>query len=92
MGFKISPFEAFDRAERIHDKFNRRNKTEKTKIPTLAEQLAALEAQEEKARQERLRKMDEAKNEKHFSPLYEAKFKAEQAQKQNENDKSKIKR
>jgi hypothetical protein len=36
---------------------------------------------EDKARQERLRKVEEAKNEKRFSPLYEAKFKSEQNKK-----------
>jgi hypothetical protein len=80
MSFKISPFEAFNRAERIHDKFNRRNPTSKSKLPTLEEQLRALDELEEKRRQERLKKMEEEKNEKRFSPLYDAKFKSEQAQ------------
>jgi hypothetical protein len=80
MGFKISPFEAFNRAERIHDKVNRRNPTSNSKLPTLEEQLRALDEMEDKARQERLRKMEESKNEKRFSPLYEAKFRAEQSQ------------
>jgi len=80
MGFKISPFEAFNRAERIHDKVNRRNPTKSNKLPTLEEQLRMLDEQEEKARQERLRKAEEAKNEKRFSPLYDAKFKSEQSQ------------
>jgi len=81
MGFKISPFEAFNRAERIHDKFNRRNPTSSNKLPTLEEQLRALDEMEEKARQERLRKAEEAKNEKRFAPLYDAKFKSEQNKK-----------
>jgi len=81
MGFKISPFEAFNRAERQHDKFNRRNPTSKSKLPTLEEQLRALDEMEEKARQERLKRMEEEKNEKRFSPLYEAKFKSEQNKK-----------
>lgn len=77
MGFKISPFEAFNRAERQHDKFNRRNPSQQSKLPTLEEQLKMLEDLEEKARQDRLKKMEETKGEKRFSPLYEAKFKSE---------------
>lgn len=79
MGFKISPFEAFNRAERQHDKFNRRNPSQQSKLPTLEEQLKMLEDLEEKARQDRLKKMEETKNEKRFSPLYEAKFKSEKS-------------
>ena len=81
MGFKISPFEAFNKAERQHDSFNRKNPTKSNKLPTLEEQLRVLDEMEQKARQERLRKMEESKNEKRFSPLYEAKFKSEQNKK-----------
>jgi hypothetical protein len=91
MGFKISPFDAYDRAERQHDKYNRKNKTSNTKLPTLEEQLRWADELTEKARQERLKKSEEAASTKRFSPMYDAKFKAEQAelQKQKKNEKNK---
>lgn len=77
MGFKISPFEAFARAERQHDKYNRRNPTSKSKIPTLAEQLAEIEKMEREAK-ERARQQREEDNKPRFSPLYDAKRAADQ--------------
>ena len=56
------------------------NPTKQTKLPTLEEQLRALDELEEKQRQERLQKLEEQRNEKRFSPMFEAKFKAEQSQ------------
>ena len=79
MGFKTCAQDEFDRAMRKFDKLNRQNQSN-SKLPTLEEQLRALDEMEDKARQERLRKMEEEKNEKRFSPLYEAKFRAEQSQ------------
>ena len=79
MGFKTCSQDEFDKAIRNFDKFNRKNKSTENKLPTLAEQLAALDVLEEKQRQERLKKAEEQKNEKRFSPLYEAKLKSEQS-------------
>jgi hypothetical protein len=88
MAFKISPQDAFARAERMNDKFNRKNKTNKFKEPTLEEQIAKMNALDEKNRQERLRKREEEENKKHFSPMYEAKFNYEQSLK-NKDEKNK---
>lgn len=88
MGFKISPQDAFARAERMNDKFNRKNKTNKFKEPTLEEQIAKMNALDEKNRQERLRKREEEENKKYFSPMYEAKFNYEQSLK-NKDEKNK---
>jgi hypothetical protein len=59
MGFRISPFDAYERAERQHDKFNRKNKTQQNKLPTLEEQLRWADELEGKARQARLKKAEE---------------------------------
>ena len=80
MGFKTCAQDEFDRAMRKFDKLNRQNQSN-SKLPTLEEQLRMLDEMEDKARQERLRKMEESKNEKRFSPLYDAKFKSEQIKK-----------
>lgn len=82
MAFKISPFDAYARAERMNDKFNRKNKTNKYKEPTLEEQLKWADELEEKARKERMKKKQEEDNTKHFSPMYDAKFKYEQSLKE----------
>ncbi len=82
MGFKISPQDAFARAERQHEKFNRKNKTIKHKELTLEEQIAKMDALDEKNRQERLKKREEEESKKYFSPMYEAKFKYEQSLKE----------
>jgi hypothetical protein len=76
MGFKISPQDAFERAERQHDKFNKRNKTESNKLPTLSEQIEAFERLEEENRRKRMEKRAE-ESAPRFSPLYDAKFKSE---------------
>jgi hypothetical protein len=89
MGFKISPFDAYERAERQHDKYNRKNKTPNAKLPTLEEQIQRADELEGRARQARLEKAAEESNKKHFAPLYDAKLKYEQSQKRNnEKDKS----
>jgi hypothetical protein len=91
MGFKISPQDAYERAERQHDKFNRKNKTQQNKLPTLEEQLRWADELEDKARQARLKKAEEEANKKYFAPMYDAKLKAEQheIQKQKQNEKNK---
>ena len=79
MGFKISPQDAFARAERQNDSFNRKNKTNRHKEMTLEEQLRWADQLEEKARKERIKKKEEEENTKYFSPMYEAKFLYEQS-------------
>jgi hypothetical protein len=76
MGFKISPQDAFERAERQHDKFNKHNKTVNNKLPTLAEQIEAFDRLEEENRKKRMEKRTE-ESAPRFSPLYDAKFKSE---------------
>jgi hypothetical protein len=66
----------FDRAMRKFDKINRQNKTQNRTL-TLAEQIAQLDALEEKQRQERLKAREENTRPR-FSPLYGAKFASEQ--------------
>ena len=79
MGFKISPFDAYDRAERQHDKYNRKNKTSGNKLPTLEEQIQRANELEELNRKKRIedKKIEDSK--KHFAPLYDAKLKYEQS-------------
>jgi hypothetical protein len=81
MGFKISPFDAFDRAERIHDKVNRRIPTSKYREPTLAEQIAELE-NKNLERKEQARLEREKQNAPRFHPMYEAKLKSDQAERE----------
>ena len=87
MGIKISSQDAFERAMRRNEKINRNNKTASNKLPTLAEQLVWLD----EYNAEQKRKRAEAKIEAlqpRYSPLYDAKLKAEQAeQKKNKNKK-----
>jgi hypothetical protein len=76
MGFRISPQDAFEKAERVHNKINRSVKTEQSKLPTLAEQIEALERLEDENRRKRQAKREE-ENVPRFAPLYEAKMNSE---------------
>jgi len=90
MGFKISPFEAFDRAERIHDKVNRKIKTDSYKEPTLEEQLKSLEVFEEKKRIER-QKQREIESRARFTPSSAAHIAYENTLKKEQEKQSKKK-
>ena len=81
MGFKISPFDAYDRAERQHDKYNRKNKTSNDKLPTLEEQIKRADEIEKLNRLKRIEDKQIEDSRKHFAPLYDAKLKYEQSQK-----------
>jgi len=89
MGFKISPFEAFDRAERIHDKVNRKIKTSDHKEPTLEEQLRNLELLEQKKREQR-RLQREQENANRFTPAAAARVAYEKTLKEEEEKQAKL--
>lgn len=80
MGFKTCSQDEFERAMNKFDKLNRRNKTQH-KTLSLAEQIKQLDELEERQRKEALeRKL--AENRPRFSPIYDAKMKTEQKEKQ----------
>lgn len=87
MGIKISSQDAFERAMRRNEKINRNNKTAKNKLPTLAEQLAWLDDYNAEQKRKHMEAKEEA-NKPRYSPLYDAKRKADEAElKRNKNKK-----
>ena len=79
MGFKTCSQAEFEKAMNKFDKLNRQNKSSKHREPTLAEQIADLERKNAQ-RKEQARLEKEKLNQPRFHPMYEAKFKSEQAE------------
>lgn len=80
MGFKTCSQAEFEKAMNKFDKLNRKNKTQ-YREPTLAEQIADLERKNEE-RKEKARLEREKSNKPMFHPMYEAKLKSEQAERE----------
>lgn len=80
MGFKTCSQAEFEKAMHKFDKLNRNNKLPKHREPTLAEQIADLERKNAQ-RKEQARLEKERLNAPRFHPMYEAKFKSDQAEK-----------